>query len=259
MAQTPEGSRPDSRPSGRRPSASGPDWTPVRKNRGRVVAAIVALAMLLTAVGGTAVSILGASSAGAHDQLVSSDPADGDELDAPVGEVTLTYSAEIIADGTQVRLATPDGDVDADVAIEGEQVTATFDTPDAGGEYRVQWRVVSSDGHPIEGELAYEVAAPAAPSPEESGPTDEPGEAASAEAELEESGEAQGLGAAPEPSPSATEPVGDEGADGSTGAMPLVYGAALVALIGVAAMTVLRSRRRLHETTGQEPRDGPQA
>lgn len=241
MAQTPEGSEPDSRPPGRRPSTSGPDWTPVRKNRGRVIAAVVALAMLLTAVGGTAVSILGASSAGAHDHLVSSDPADGDELDAPVGTVTLTYSAEIIADGTQVRVATPEGEVDADVTVDGEQVTATFDAPDAGGEYRVQWRVVSSDGHPIEGDVTYEVAAQ--PSPEDTG-------------ELEE------LGTAPEPSepaPSATEPAGAEDADESTGAMPLVYGAALVALIGAAAMMVLRSRRRLHETTEQEPRDGPRA
>ncbi|NOV98414.1 copper resistance protein CopC [Isoptericola halotolerans] len=245
MAQKPAGSEPAPRPSAaRRPS--GPDWTPVRKNRGRVVAAIVALAMLLTVVGGTAVTVLGASSAGAHDQLVSSDPADGDELDAPVGSLTLTFSAEIIADGTQVRVVTPDGEVEADVAVDGEQVTATFDAPAVGGDHQVLWRVVSSDGHPVEGDYSYVVAAQPDVAPEEP----EPGDAASAEA----------LGQpAPEQTVSEQVTPAADATDGSTGAMPLVYGAALVALIGVAAMLVVRSRRRLHETTGQGLRDGPQA
>jgi copper resistance protein C len=225
----------------------------VRKNRGRVVAAIVALAMLLTVIGGTAVSVLGASSASAHDRLVSSDPADGAELDAPVDTLTLTFSAAIIPDGTQVRVTTSAAEVDADVAVDGETVTATFDPPAEGGEHRVQWRAVSTDGHPIEGELAYDVAAPAEPSPEASEPVD----AGAAESELEESGELEGLGAAaPEPSSSPTGGAGTGPEAG--GAMPLVYGAVLVALVGTAGVLVARSRRRLHQSVEPGRQDGPQ-
>ncbi|WP_125206467.1 MULTISPECIES: copper resistance CopC family protein [Isoptericola] len=253
MAQKPAGSEPAPRPSPRS-GGSGPDWTPVRKNRGRVVAAIVALAMLLTAIGGTAVSILGASSASAHDRLVSSDPADGAELDAPVDTLTLTFSAAIIPDGTQVRVSTPAAEVDADVAVDGETVTATFDPPAEGGEHRVQWRAVSADGHPIEGELAYDVAAPAEPSPEAS----EPADAGAAEAELEESGELEGLGAAA-PEPSSSPAGGGAGTEPEAGgAMPLVYGAVLVALVGTAGVLVARSRRRLHQSVEPGRQDGPQ-
>ena len=222
----------------------------MRKNRGRVIAAIVALAMLLTAVGGAAVGILAASPASAHDQLLSSDPADGAELDEPVGTLTLTFSGQIIPDGTQVRVTTPDAEVDADVAVDGEVVTATFDAPDAGGEHVVQWRAVSADGHPIEGELAYTVAAPAEPD---------------ADAEADEAGAAPSADPAPEPSPEASAPVAggaDAAADGGTGTdstMPLVYGAVLVALIGTAAVLVARSRRRLHESVGPAPGDDRQA
>ncbi len=223
----------------------------MRKNRGRVVAAIVALAMLLTAVGGAAVGILAASPASAHDRLVSSDPADGDELDAPVDTLTLTYSAVIIPDGTQVRVSTPSGEVDAEVAVDGETVTATFDPSDEGGEHVVQWRAVSADGHPIEGEFSYTVAAPAEPADE---PSDEPADEPSDEPVAEPTAE---------PTPEVSEPAAggaDAAADeaGSGSAMPLVYGAVLVVLIGTAAVLVTRSRRRLHESVEPGPRDGPQ-
>ncbi len=218
----------------------------MRKNRGRVVAAIVALAMLLTAVGGAAVGILSASPAGAHDHLVSSDPAADAELDAPVDVLTLTFSGEVIADGTQVRVTTPTGDADAEVAVDGEIVTATFPPSDEPGEHLVQWRVVSSDGHPVEGEYTYSVAAQAEPGAE-------PG--AEASGSVADGGQDAGAAATPSPSPTAA----GTGVDGAGDAMPLVYGAALVALIGAAGVLVARSRRRLHETAPRAPREGPQA
>ncbi|MEG3615492.1 copper resistance CopC family protein [Isoptericola haloaureus] len=250
MAQNPEGSRPRSRPS---VPSEGPDWTPVRpQRRNRLIAAIVALAMLLTAVGGTAAMLFGALSASAHDQLLSTDPEDGASLDEPVDTLTLTYSSDIIADGTQVRVTPPSGEaVDAEVSVDGPVVTATVGEQVAGGEYEVAWRAVSSDGHPIEGGFAYTAAGQDAA--EE---TDEPVPAASAEAELSESGEMEGLGAAApadEPSPSA--PAEDDAS--AAGAMPVLYGAALVAIIGVAAVLLMRTRRRLHDDHGQGPTQGP--
>ncbi|WP_402469828.1 copper resistance CopC family protein [Isoptericola aurantiacus] len=256
MAQNPAGRTPAS--SG--PGGSGPDdgWTPVvRKNRRRVVAIVVALAMLLTVVGGTAVSILGAVSASAHDQLVSSDPADGAALDEPVGTLTLTFSSEVIADGTQVRVTGPDGASEAQVTVDGEVVTASFEPAGAGGAYDVAWRAVSADGHPIEGQVGWTVAEqPGADATEPGAAASEPGDAASAEADLEDSGELDGLGAvAPEPSASTTGPA--TGTDDGLGSMPLVYGAALVVMIGVAVALLTRSRRRLYESHGTAPPGRP--
>ncbi|GAA4716663.1 copper resistance protein CopC [Isoptericola chiayiensis] len=227
------------------------------RKRMRVVATIVAIAMLLTVVGGTAVSVLTAASASAHDQLLSSDPEDGAELDEPVEEVSLTFSADVIAEGTQVLVTTPSGDVEADVTVEGAVVTAGFGEQTVGGDYAVTWRVVSSDGHPITGEFAYTVAGQAgdeASAEASASPAEEPVPAASAESVLEESGEADGLGAT-EPTPSSTT---DAEETAGAGSMPLLYGAALIAAIGVAVALLMRSRRRLHESVGQDPRDRDQ-
>lgn len=250
VAQNSAGSRPASRQSS---ATEGPDWTPVRpQRRKRVVAAVVALAMLLTAVGGTAAVVLSATSASAHDQLLSADPEDGAALDEPVEEITLTFSADVIADGTQVRVTPPDGEpVDAEISVDGTDVIADLGEQAAGGDYAVEWRVVSSDGHPITGELGYTVA----DQPAAAEMTDEPVPAASAEAELEESGDLEGLGAAPEPSESTP---AEESSD-EAGTMPVLYGAALVLMIGVAVALLMRSRRRLHESQQSDPTDSDQA
>ncbi|MDO8149852.1 copper resistance CopC family protein [Isoptericola sp. b408] len=238
MAHHPEGSRPRSRPSA---PSEGPDWTPVRsQRRNRLIAAVVALSMLLTAVGGTAVMLVGALSAGAHDQLLSTDPEDGASLEEPVENLTLTFSSDVIADGTQVRVTPPSGEpVDAEVTVDGPEVVAAVPGQAAGGEYEVAWRAVSSDGHPIEGSFAYEVAAPAADA------GDDPAQAA----------ETDDRAAAPSEQPGPSAPGQDDSS--GAGGMPVLYGGALVAIIGVAALMLARSRRRLHDDHGQGPTQGP--
>jgi methionine-rich copper-binding protein CopC len=212
--------------------------------------------MLLTVLGGTAVTIMTAFPAAAHDQLVGSDPKDGAELDEPVDTITLTYSAVLVADGTMVHVVTPDGDVTADVTVDGTDVVADLGEQSAGGEYTVHWRVVSSDGHPIEGELAYTVAdqPEPAPSPTPSAEASEPAATASAEA----SPEAADGAAAPSGSPSAV-PAGEDASaqDDGAGALPWIYGTVIVAAAGVALMMVARSRRP-GGPPGSTPQGGPQ-
>jgi methionine-rich copper-binding protein CopC len=234
VAQNPAGREPAARRPNNGTSTSGPDWDPVRpQRRRRVVAAVVALAMLLTLLGGTAVTIATAFPASAHDQLVDSDPKDGAELDEPADTITLTYSAEIIADGTQVRVTTPDGEVDAAVTVDGTDVVADLGEQTSGGEYVAAWRVVSSDGHPIEGEVAWTVADQPEAAPSEA--AEEPVPAASAEASQEAAGELEGLGA-----------------------MAWVYGVAVVAIVGVALALLARSRRSSVGSEPTDPHQGPQ-
>ncbi|PFG44694.1 hypothetical protein ATJ88_3430 [Isoptericola jiangsuensis] len=249
MAQNPAG--PDPRPrQASRPSDE--EWTPVvRTGRRRAVALVVVLSMVLALVGGTVVSVLAAGAASAHDQLVGSDPKDGATLDEPVTSVTLEFSDEIIADGTQVRATTPDGKTDAGIAIDGREVVVDLGEQTAGGAYTLAWRVVSSDGHPIEGELGWTVAEQPEPTP-----SPEPSEAASEQPTPAPSPSASvvatdDLAAAPatSPSPATT--------DDASGSIPLLYGAALVAIIGVALVLLVRSRRRLHDQHGTDPGRSP--
>src|SRR5690606_12939415 len=124
------------------PRASSPIPFASRLTTGLAVLLVTASALL----GATAVSVGLAPPAAAHDRLVSADPEDGATLDEPPGVITLTFSAELLAAGAQVGVGTPDGDVAAEVVVDGEVVTATLPDGLPAGDYDVRWRVVSSDG-----------------------------------------------------------------------------------------------------------------
>ena len=122
-------------------------------------------------VGLLALVALGASAAivptaHAHSELVSSDPADGATLDAPPETVSFTFNEPLLPDFVRFIATDPSGQTgDVPVAsVDGP--TATIDWPQAapGGEWTVSYRVVSQDGHPVEGGITFTYAA-ASPSP----------------------------------------------------------------------------------------------
>lgn len=137
----------------------------------------------------------------AHDTLLESDPADGATLETSPEAITLTYSADILEVSPLVRITDENGEQLAEItpSVDGPVATATLEEPLPAGTSTVQWRVVSSDGHPIEGTFEVTVEQDAAAeetteapaeesSPaEESAPAEE-GEQATAEAAEEESG-----------------------------------------------------------------------
>ena len=143
----------------------------------------------------------------AHDTLLESDPADGATLETSPEAITLTFSADILDVSPLVRITDENGEQLAEItpSIDGPVATATLEEPLPAGTSTVQWRVVSSDGHPIEGTFEVTVEqdaaaeetteAPAEESTpaEESAPAEttapaEEGEQATAEAAEEESG-----------------------------------------------------------------------
>lgn len=199
-------------------------------------ALVVLLAAALTPVLGVAV----AQPASAHDRLLSSDPADGATVDETPGVITLVFSAEVLAAGAQVAVTTPDGTVPAEVTVDGDEAVAALPDDLPGGDWDVAWRVVSSDGHPIEGELAFTVDVPSpsasvSPSTAESSPT---------------------ASATPTPSGDLTASAGhvhdgggtpgaDLDADGEAGwATAWLFPVAVLAVVGVAAAVLLQRRRR---------------
>ena len=126
-------------------------------------AVVLALGMVLFA----------ATGAQAHSDLLSSTPADGEVLTTAPSVVTLQFNEEISPAGLQVVAQGPQGTVTLGTPIiEGALVTAAWPTTAAGGEYRVAYRVVSADGHPIDGSIGFsypDAETDAAASPE---PTD---------------------------------------------------------------------------------------
>lgn len=124
----------------------------------------ILLAALVT-LGAAIAMWLAPSAAHAHDTLIESQPADGASLEVPPSEASLTFSAEIAPVGTAVELH---GAAGAPVAlpaapvVEGTRVTQPLPPLDPGA-YALDWRVVSSDGHPISGTVSFTVTGAAAP------------------------------------------------------------------------------------------------
>lgn len=96
----------------------------------------------------------------AHDALKSSSPAKDAKV-ASVKEITLEYTGRVrfpfvvLHDkaGRTVGVGAP--------RLAGTKVFADVTQPVRPGSYVIGWRVVSSDGHPIEGEIPFTVIAPA--------------------------------------------------------------------------------------------------
>jgi methionine-rich copper-binding protein CopC len=97
----------------------------------------------------------GSGPATAHASLVESDPADGASLETAPSEVTLTFS-ENVGNG-QVAVAAPSGrQVETtNVRAVDHVLSADVASSDERGRYTVAYRIVSSDGHPISGELTF--------------------------------------------------------------------------------------------------------
>ncbi|GAB3095085.1 copper resistance CopC family protein [Isoptericola nanjingensis] len=216
------------------------------------------LAVLLAAAVTPALAVAVAQPASAHDRLLSSDPADGATVDEVPTQLTLVFSADVLAAGAQVAVTTADGTVPAEVTVDGDEAVAALPDDLPGGDWDVSWRVVSSDGHPIEGELAFTVDA-APPSPSAS-PTASPTASPSATPSSTLS--------SPTSSGDATASSGHEhdgggtpgvdlDADGEAGwATAWLFPVAVLAVVGVAAAVLLQRRRRAAEDA-HDAGDGP--
>ncbi|WP_432542233.1 copper resistance CopC family protein [Kineococcus sp. SYSU DK002] len=109
--------------------------------------------------------LLTAAPAAAHDRLESTDPADGAVVEVAPEQVVMTMSSTPVALGTQVRVTAPDGSVvsTGDPRIVDTEITTALTGERPAGTYEVQWRVTSSDGHPISGTFSFTASGAATP------------------------------------------------------------------------------------------------
>lgn len=142
----------------------------IRDPRSRAVVAVLLLLAVLAAAG-----VL-AAPARAHDTLIAADPPDGAVLSEAPAHVALTFSGEPLelspvvvvsdASGAAVTAGAP--------AVVGRNVRLDLPPALPDGDYTVAWRVVSADGHPIEGSHSFAVAAGDAPPAPDGGATAAP-------------------------------------------------------------------------------------
>ena len=127
-------------------------------------------------------SLLFASPAAAHAELVNTTPANGEQLTSPPTEIQMTFTESInlldggirLLDNAGTAVLTPDPTVDA------QTVTWPMPADLPEGPYVVTWRVVSSDGHPISGAFSFGVGTAAPSVPSSSTGTDTAGASSSA-------------------------------------------------------------------------------
>lgn len=184
-------------------------------------------------------ALLLAPAARAHDVLVATDPEDAADLESAPSAITLSFNNSPLDVGSSIVVADSEGEtvVEGPGTVTGTDVVLELDTELAAGDYEVQWRVASSDGHPIEGTFGFAVEGASAPveTAEPVDPATPAGSAATVQAEEE---------AADEVVAGAPEPTEEEGSGGlSSLPLWLRVALALAALASVAGLIVIAARR----------------
>ncbi len=118
------------------------------------------LTRLTTLAFAALVMMLGsANPAFAHDQLLSSEPAQAAVLASSPAQVALEFSDNVLTVGAVILVVDQGGKDWAGGAptLEGPMVSVPIDGSLPDGAYEARWRVVSSDGHPISGIVPFTV------------------------------------------------------------------------------------------------------
>jgi len=171
-----------------------------------------ALLAVITALLAAAVGVVPAA---AHAELVGSSPADGAELTSVPSEVVLTFSEPLLDEGLAVAATDEAGTTTrlTRAAVDGTRVVVPWPESAPAGTWRLAYRVVADDGHPIDGVITFTITV-ASPTPTTRPPT-----------------------ASPSPSPAAAATAGGSG-------WPTALVAAALALVAVAAAALVARRRR---------------
>ncbi|MFE0589173.1 copper resistance protein CopC [Micromonospora echinospora] len=135
------------------PRWSGPAGLVIRQ----VGAAAAAVAVVLAVT---------ATPASAHARLVNTSPAKDATLSNPVETVEFTFDDRVREQFVTIVVAGPEGRSYLRGEVEVDQFRLRQPVyPTGSGSYRVAWRVVGSDGHPVQGEFRFRVALPSGQEP----------------------------------------------------------------------------------------------
>jgi LPXTG-motif cell wall-anchored protein len=213
--------------------------SPARARRSAAPRAI--LVGLLSAVA----LVLGGTTASAHDTVIGTAPGDGETLTTAPTQVSVELSAVPQAIGSRMLVTSSDGTVLFDGEPTITDRVASVELPAVANDgYQVAWRLVSSDGHPIDGTFGFVVEAPAAAAPTEDATA---GADASAEpTDVATSGAATGdATSAADASPSATDAAADSAEGSGTSWLPVA--GVVVVVAGLVLLVLFRRRSALQD------------
>lgn len=115
------------------------------------------------AVASTLLGLVLAPLALAHPALLRSTPAQGAAV-APTAQIDLEFNEAVMPRATQLQLSMGHGSMQMPMAPAQQQVLddghtlrATFSSLLPAGSYRLQWRAVGQDSHPMTGEFTFTI------------------------------------------------------------------------------------------------------
>lgn len=116
-------------------------------------------ALIACLIAGAAVLVTAAPAA-AHNALISSDPKDKTSLEAGPSSVTLTFDQEVQGGQGINTISVVDAngghyEVAGDPTIKDNAVSAQVNALGKAGQYKIGYRILSADGHPVSGELTF--------------------------------------------------------------------------------------------------------
>ncbi|MGE0236883.1 copper resistance CopC family protein [Methylocystis sp.] len=123
-----------------------------RRRAGFNFAVVGALAVVLL--------IAGATSAFAHSFLVDATPSSKEHVAASPKTIKLRFGGGVEPPYSKITIETPDGKIlgEGNTGVPGKPRELTANSPDlAPGKYIVRYRVLSSDGHIVEGNYEFTV------------------------------------------------------------------------------------------------------
>lgn len=214
----------------------------------RLVAVLSLAAARLAAVGFGLLAVMGvfgAVPASAHAELISSDPRDGAKLASSPGEVTLTFEENIDPKTARSRVEAKADDgftysVDPKPRVEGAEVVVPLGAVTAAGQYTVTYRVVSEDGHPVEGSIDFIVTEPVEAPVDPAATTDTSPEASTSPTADAATGSTAGPSATASATAPATTGVSDDGVNPVW--LYALGGIAVLGAAGAAVALILRYR-----------------
>lgn len=199
--------------------------------------------MAVLAVATAVLSLAGAAPAVGHTQLTGSSPASGSELRRAPERVRLEFNETISARFAQITLSRGSAEPEqltprvADRVVSADVPAAPSGVRAASIQWQVNYRVVSADGHPVTGTVAF-----TAPGRPDEPSASEPAGASSSAAEPSPTDVAASPSATTAVDATAQEGSDQDGAD-RTGLFTVVAALALAIAVGAALVVV----RRLHE------------
>lgn len=99
----------------------------------------------------------GAVSASAHTNVVETTPVDGAVLESAPQSLTLSFNSTLLDGMVEVAASNSDGELVSGVVAEsvGTEVIVQWPADLPGDTYKVSYRIVSQDGHPVTGSLRF--------------------------------------------------------------------------------------------------------